>query len=185
MKMNYLARVMAGLLVLGAATGLTSCFEDDDSVAVKYKEWRQRNEQYVLDEEARMEGGVAYYSKIVPSWAPNAFSLVHWHNDRSLTQENLSPMDNSTVQITYELFDIDGKKLSDSFSNADSLYTSKPNQNIVGMWATLTNMHVGDSVTIVMPSQAGYGEVARGEILPYSTLIYNVKLRAITAYEVP
>lgn len=179
-------RIFSFLLLAIITAGMTSCFNDDDSVAEKYKEWREQNDKYVLEQEARTdENGDPYYTKIIPSWAPQAYSLVHWHNDRSQTAGNLSPMDNSTVQIKYELFNVEGEKLSDSFSNTDSLYTSRPSQNIVGMWATLTNMNVGDSVTIVIPSQAGYGELIRGNIPPYSTLVYNVKLKAIKAYEVP
>ena len=94
-------------------------------------------------------------------------------------------MDNSTVAITYELFNIDGKKISDSFANPDRLYISKPSQNIIGVWAALTNMNVGDSVTMVIPSAAGYGESNRTDIPPYSTLVYNIKMKAITAYEMP
>lgn len=174
------------LLLCSAGLMMTSCFDDDDSIAVKYKEWKEKNEQYLLDAEAqRGEDGNLYYTKIVPSWAPNAYVLIHWHNDRALNAGALSPMDNSTTQITYELFNIDGDRLSDSFSNTDSLYTSKPSSNIIGMWTALTHMNVGDSVTMVIPSQAGYGERNYSGILPYSALIYNVKLKAIPAYEVP
>ena len=174
------------LLLCSAGLALTGCFEDAETTAEKYKEWKQRNEQYVLEAEAKTdEDGQPYYTKLAPSWAPDAFALVHWHNDRDLTKDNLQPMDNSTTQITYELFDIDGESISNSFSNRDSLYTSRPSQNITGVWYPLTQMNVGDSVTIVIPSQAGYGEMNYSGIKPYSTLIYNIKLKAITAYEVP
>ena len=159
---------------------LTGCFDDSDSVADKYKEWRTLNQNYFDSVENTGE-----YTRIVPDWAPGGYTLAKWHNDRTLTENNLSPMDNSVVNITYELFDINGKRLSDSFARQDSVYSSRPNQNIIGVWAALTNMHVGDSVTLVIPSQAGYGEVERTGIPPYSTLIYNIKMKAIPAYEVP
>ena len=166
--------------------GITSCFKDEEPTSEKYKEWRERNMAYVADAEAmKAPDGSAYYTKVSPSWAPQTFVLVHWHNDRALTASNLSPMDNSTTQITYELYDVDDTKLSDSFNNPDSLYTSRPSDNIVGMWAALTHMNVGDTVTMVIPYHAGYGESKHGDILPYTTLIYNVKLKAIPAYEVP
>ena len=186
-KGRYISRILilTGLLAF-SSTLLTSCFEDEETTAEKYKEWRQSNMEYVEEAENKTnENGTPYYTRIAPSWAPEAYSLVHWHNDRSQNSQNLVPMDNSTVQITYELFDIEGKRLSDSFNNRDSVYTSKPAQNIVGVWAPLTQMNVGDSVTIVIPYQSGYGEVKYGDILPYSTLIYNIKLKAITAYEIP
>lgn len=174
-------------MLLGiSGIALTGCFEDKESIAEQYKDWREKNEQYIVEAEGmKNDDGSSFYTRIVPSWAPNAFVLMHWHNDRSLTASNLMPMDNSTTKITYELFNVDGEKLSDSFSNTDSLYTSRPSSNIIGMWSALTHMNVGDSVTMVIPSQAGYGIRATGGILPYSTLIYNVKLKAVTAYEVP
>lgn len=179
-------KALVAFLSCGIGLTLTSCFNDDDSNSEKYKEWRTQNEQFLTEAEAMTNSdGSAYYEKIVPSWAPNTYVLVHWHNDRALTASNLSPMDNSTTQIKYELMNINNVTVSTSYANADSLYTSKPSQNIIGMWTALTHMNVGDSVTMVIPSNAGYGEVSYGDILPYSTLIYNVKLKAITAYEVP
>lgn len=177
--------VLATMTFMGMT--LSSCFDDPESTYDKYKDWREQNDKYIADAEALLNNdGTAYYSKIVPSWAPETFVLLHWHNNRELTKDNLMPMDNSTTQITYELFDIEGNAISNSFSQPDSVYTSKPFQNIIGMWAALTNMNVGDSVTMVIPSQAGYGEsTSRSEIKPYSTLIYNVKLKAVTAYEIP
>lgn len=185
-SLNNLHRVLLLSAVFSMAAALTGCFNDPESTAEKYKEWREKNEAYVAEQELRTNtDGTPYYVKIAPSWAPDAYALVHWYNDRSQTENNLSPMDNSTVQITYELFDIEGKRLSDSFAATDSLYTSRPSQNIIGVWAPLTHMNVGDSVAIIIPYQAGYGEIGNGTINPYSTLVYNIKLKNIKAYEVP
>lgn len=179
-------RLLPALAISCTGLALTGCFSDEETTEEKYAEWRERNTQYVAEAmEKKNEDGTPYYEKIVPDWAPAAYVLIHWHNDRALTEKNLSPMDNSTVKMTYELFDIDGNKISDSFSNTDSVYTSRPLQNIVGMWAAMTTMHVGDTATLVMPSQAAYGEMSNGAVLPYSTLVYNVKMKAITAYEIP
>lgn len=182
---KYLSALTGALYIVAGCCALTSCLEgDDDSTAKKYAEWREKNEKFVAEAEAKMENGARYYTRIEPSWAPEAFSLVHWHNDRSLTEKNLSPLDNSTVEITYELFDIEGNRIGDSFANIDSIYRSRPSQNILGVWAPLTHMHIGDSVTIVLPSQSGYGERSYGSIQPYSALVYNIKMKAIPAYEV-
>lgn len=175
-------------VVTAALLGLamTSCFKDEPTTAEKYQEWREKNEQYLAEAALKEDSsGESYYKRIVPDWAPNTYVLVHWHNDRALTAGNLSPMSNSTVKIKYELYDIDGERLSDSYSNNDSTYTSRPSQNIIGMWAAMTAMSVGDSVTMVIPASAGYGNVMHGSIPPYSTLVYNVKLKSIPAYEIP
>lgn len=187
MRLNSLSirRFLPFVLAGATAIGTISCLKEKDSTSDQYKEWRETNEAYVLNAEDSVDDtGNAFYERLVPSWAPEAYVLIHWYNDRSQTANNLSPMDNSTVKITYELFNINGDTLATSFAAADSVYTSKPNNNIIGVWASLTQMHVGDSVRLVIPYKAGYGDVSYGGIPPYSTLIYNVKLKAITAYEV-
>ncbi|MDE6074493.1 MAG: FKBP-type peptidyl-prolyl cis-trans isomerase, partial [Muribaculaceae bacterium] len=48
----------------------------------------------------------------------------------------------------------------------------------------LEKMHVGDSVEVIIPYQAGYGASSSGSILPYSTLRFGIKLVNIPYYEV-
>ena len=96
-------------------------------------------------------------------------------------------MDNSTVDVIYECKYVNGTVLDTSYRNTtygDSIYRCKPSDNIVGFWAMLTNMHVGDSVTCVIPMNAAYG-VSSTSVMPYSTLVYNMKLKAIHSYELP
>lgn len=165
---------------------LSSCLGDKDDVPSDYTEWRQRNIDYVDEAALLTEDGLMVYEKISPVWAPGEFVLMKWHNDRALTQKNLTPLDNSLVNIKYEFENIDGDYWGDSYSSktyGDSIYQSKPCQNIIGMWTALTNMHVGDSVTVIIPASAGYGSMERSPILPYSTLIYKVKLTEIVSFE--
>lgn len=183
--MNAIIRRLM-LLASPAVMLLSSCVGESavEENAKRYSEWKDRNELYFLQQEALTdEAGQPYFERIIPSWAPAAYTLIKWHNDRSLTAGNLQPLDNSTVEFTYELFDIDGRRIQDSFANTDSVYSARPNSNIVGVWTALTNMHVGDTVSVIIPSQAGYGGVSNGNILPYSTLIYNIKLKSISAYQ--
>lgn len=165
---------------------LTSCLNGDDDSLTEYAEWKQQNEEYVLKMELLTENGEKVYTKVTPTWATFDYVLIKWHNNRSLTQNNLVPMSTSTVNIKYEMEDIEGNSLGDSYSNTtygDSIYQSCPNQNIVGMWAAMTSLHVGDSVTIVIPAMSAYGASGRGEIKPYSALIYHMKMKSIPAYE--
>ncbi|MDE7081253.1 MAG: FKBP-type peptidyl-prolyl cis-trans isomerase [Muribaculaceae bacterium] len=176
------------LAAIGAvtATCLTSCLNDDEP---DYNEWQQLNSQYVAEKEALTEGGIPVFTKLTPSWAPAAFTLVKWENDRNLTAKNLQPMDNSLVRVQYALDDIYGNRISDSYSATasygDSIYQTRPMDNIVGFWNTLTEMRVGDEVTCIIPASAGYGNVQNGAIPPYSTLVYKIKLVSIPRYEVP
>lgn len=180
-KIKY---IVSGLLIL--STALSSCLKDD---TVDYTEWEQQNTKFVADaENEKNPDGTSKYLRIAPDWAPKAFCLVKWENDRSLTAGNLRPLSNSVVRVKYDLESIEGKRISDSYSSTtygDSIYQTRPNSNIVGFWNCVTNMNVGDSVTCIMPYVSAYGETGSGSIKPYSTLVYHIKLVSIPAYELP
>ena len=163
---------------------LTGCLGDD--TPDYYSEWKKQNDEWLLDFEAQTVAGINGYTKLTADWAPQNSVFVKWHNDRALTERNLSPLSTSTVDITYAMENIEGKKLGNSFAAfiyGDSIYRSRPHQNIAGMWIAMLNMHVGDSVTMVIPYLSGYGARATGAILPYSNLIYHVKMKGIPNYE--
>ncbi len=181
MKYSIIPTLLAAMLIM-----VSSCIKDN---TVDYTEWEQKNTAFVAAAEAeRNPDGSPTYTRIVPDWAPNAFSLVKWENDRTLTEKNLRPLSNSVIKVKYDLEDIEGRRISDSYTSTtygDSIYLCRPNQNIIGFWNCVTNMHVGDSVTCIMPYVSGYGSTANGSVKPYSTLIYHIKLVDITAYELP
>lgn len=190
--MNIIKYILHAAAVLLIAPGITSCLGDDDNNSFDYNAWKNENETYYTRMEDTIGAdGKKVFEKITPVWAPGVTILAQWHNDRSLTASNLVPMDNSTVKVTYDAFYVNGVTLDSSkwahtgssWDLSDSTYICKPSDNIVGFWAMLTNMHVGDSVTCVIPQNAAYG-ASSTSTLPYSTLVYHMKLKAITAYEV-
>lgn len=164
------------LIILALCAICQSCL-NSNNIYDKYKEWRDQNDEYMNKRifEQNPDGSMKYM-RINPKWAPNILVLMQWHNDTTQTSKLLSPLDNSTIGIKYEGFLIDSTAFDNSFSLADSLYVTKPKNNILGMRAALPFMHVGDSVTMLIPSAAAYGESESGAIKPYSTLIFNVKL---------
>ena len=163
--------------------GLSSCLSDDDKDSFDYDAWINKNETYLAEKAAEIDAdGKKVYERIEPVWAPGVYVLARWHNDRTLTAGSLVPMDNSTVDVVYECTYVDGTVLDTSANRTDSTYTCKPSDNIVGFWTMLTNMHVGDSVTCVIPMNAAYG-AASSRVIPYSTLVYHMKLKSIKAYE--
>ncbi|MDE6342119.1 MAG: FKBP-type peptidyl-prolyl cis-trans isomerase [Muribaculaceae bacterium] len=185
MKIRHI--IFSALAAVMASGALSSCLGNDDPT-FDYASWISRNEAYVTSKADSVgPDGKKVFEKLVPSWAPGVFILAQWHNDRELTKNNLVPMDNSTVDVIYECKYVDGTVLDSSYKNTtygDSVYRCKPNANIAGFWAMLTSMHVGDSVTCVIPMNAAYGASTSNSVLPYSTLIYNMKLKRIHAYEV-
>lgn len=178
--------ILPALAALFLSSALSSCLGNDEDT-IDYNAWRQLNEKYLADAEAeRNDDGTPVYERISPSWATGVYVLAKWHNDRSLTAGSLVPLDNSTVDVIYECKYADGTVLDSSYKQTqygDSVYRCMPNANIVGFWTMLTRMHVGDSVTCIIPMNAAYGTVSTS-VLPYSTLIYNMKLKRIHAYEV-
>lgn len=156
---------------------LPSCL---DSEVDEYEAWALENNAFIASLDT------FEYRPMAPSWAPDHPIYIKWHNDRSQTAGNLVPISTSTVRVKYEMEDINGKSLGNSYkSNGDSIYETQPNLNIVGFWATLTCMHVGDSVSVVIPYISAYNNVSRGSIKPYSNLIYHLKLVSMPAYEKP
>lgn len=170
-----------GFLILPAALALmSSCLNNDDE-SEDYKEWRQKNNEYIVSAENSKE-----YEKIVPNWDKASFTLMKWHNDRKKTEGSLKPLDNSTIAVKYLLTNIEGDTIDSSYkmtTYGDSIYHCRPCDMITGFWIATTNMHVGDSVTAVIPYTSGYGITGSGAVLPYSTLIFQIKLKSIVAWE--
>lgn len=164
----------AALLVLASA-----CIESDQD---DYEDWRMQNDEFITKIDTRE------YKRVTPVWAPMNSVYIKWHNDTNLTRKNLVAMSTSTVNIKYEMEDINGKKLGNSYSmttNGDSVYQSTPNQNIIGMWATMTTIHEGDSVTVIMPYSSAYGSSSTSSFQPYTNLIYHMKLMKVVSWEKP
>ena len=181
--MNIRKHIVHAVAALLFAPLLSSCLNDDDN-SFDYKDWRNKNEDYFLRMTDTVANGKNVYEKITPDWAPGVYILARWHNDRSLTAANLKPMDNSTVDVVYKGSYYNGAVFDSSYNEVDSVRTFTPTTLVVGFWTMLTNMHVGDSVTCVIPQNAGYGS-SGSSILPYSTLVFDIKLKAIKAYEIP
>lgn len=176
-KLRYLAPLAVALLPL-----MASCLKDDPYET--YEEWRVENTAYFDS----IERGIPAngFEKVAPKWDPASAILMKWHNNRALTAGNLMPLDNSTVDVKYLLTNVKGDTIDSSYkltANGDSIFRCQPTALITGFWIALTNMHVGDSVTTVIPWQAGYGAGGSGNILPYSTLIFQIKLDSIVALE--
>lgn len=171
---NFIITLFCGFLALP----FCSCLKGE---ADEYESWKALNNEYVANLDK------SEYTEVIPDWAPQNSVYIKWHNDRSKTANNLVAMSTSTVDMKYELEDIEGNSLGNSYSAAsgDSVYQSKPNSNIVGMWIAMTTMHVGDSATLVIPYPSAYGAAKTGSIKSYSTLIYRVKIKDVKAFEKP
>ena len=168
------------IMAIVAVTMLDSCL--GKNVYDEYEDWRETNDEWFQQQAASGQ-----YTKIVAPWDPSAQVLLRWHNDTMLTRNNLKPLITSTVDVKYHLKIYDGTPVDSSYlstSPADSIYRSLVTSNVEGWIIALTNMHVGDSCTAIVPYQQGYGSYNRGELLkPYTTLVFDIKLVDIYKYK--
>lgn len=160
--------------------------DDDDSKSDDYAEWKARNELFVDQQAALSTDGVPVFEKVTPVWSPLTFYLRQWLSDRSLTEGELTPLDNSLVSVSYRLENIDGTVLDSTYwdkTDPDEGYITHPYENVIGFHHLLTTMRPGDEAKIVVPASAGYGNLSHGSVQPYSTLVFTVKLLSIKQYE--
>lgn len=179
---------LAFLALPAALLAMSSCLSDEERTYKDYTEWRNQNTEYFDNAKAATINGVKQYEEIVPDWDKGTTILMQWHNNRSLTADKLVPLSNSTVDIKYILTTIEGDTIDSSYSQTvygDSIYRCRPNNMITGFQIALTNMHVGDTITTVIPYNAGYGYSGSGSVQPYSTLIFGIKLVGIDTWETP
>lgn len=180
-------KILYILLLVATAMGVTSCL--GNGVEDTYKDWREANEKWFLGETTKLDdNGHLFYEAIVAPWDPNARVYVHWFNDRSLTEENLSPLYTSTVDVKYIGRVYNGTPFDSTYlstSPRDSVVRLTLGSGLIEGWGiALPNMHVGDSCRILINYQQGYGTYNKGDIIkPFSALQFDLKLVDIYKYE--
>ena len=169
-------------MAIVAITMLDSCL--GKSVEDEYKNWRESNDEWY-----HRQATSGQYTVLTASWDPSAHALICWHNDTMLTRNNLKPLISSTVDVKYRLSLYDGTRVDSSYTSlsvtqSDSIYRSLVSNNVEGWMIALTHMHVGDSCTVIIPYQQGYGSTKKSDVLlPYSNLVFDMKLVDIYKYK--
>jgi len=168
------------LFVALALTQLCSCL--GDNTWDQYKDWRNANNEWYSQQKASGE-----YQTITAPWDASAEVLMHWHNDTLSTRNNLKPLLSSTVDVKYHGRLYDDVAFDSSYrskSPADSIFRTTINSGVIEGWMiALTNMHVGDSCTVIIPYEQAYGSSSSSSIKPYSVLIFDMKLKDIYGYK--
>ncbi len=176
-------------LIFIIATIAIGCSSDDNNVWEEYADWREANINWFNEQQNRTnDDGSKYYTQLEPSWYAGQHILIHYFNDRKLTEGNLSPLYTSTVDVKYKGWLYNGESFDSSYGNTatygDSLYRVRCNNVILGWSAALEDMRIGDSCEIVIPYQMAYGEQNTGSIKPYSALKFHIKLVDIPFYQI-
>ncbi|MDE7386100.1 MAG: FKBP-type peptidyl-prolyl cis-trans isomerase [Muribaculaceae bacterium] len=168
--------------LIAAMAVFTSCHDDDNWK--DYTEWRDANNAWIQQQGMLLdENGKAFYTRVYPAWNKSAYVYMHYFNDRSLTEGNLTPLYTSTVSVKYKGRLYNDIAFDSSYTNVDSLFTTTLGSVIDGWGIALQDMRVGDSARVVIPYQQGYGSTASGSIPPYSALQFDIKLVDIPYYE--
>lgn len=174
------------ILLFGLSSLAISCGDSGNSWT-EYTEWRNTNiEWYLAQKEKKNPDGTPYYKELSPSWYTNSGVLIHYFNDRKLTEGNLSPMLTSQIAVKYKGELYNGSVFdSTTTSTADSVRTFSLSGTVNGWKVALTDMRVGDTCEVILPYTMGYGAGGNTSITPYSTLKFGIKLVDIPAYEIP
>ncbi len=176
------------VLIIAGAWAFSACSSDSKTVYEMYSEWYEENETWLQEQKSLTDAdGSPYYSTIVPSWNNQAYVLIHYYNDRSLTAGNLSPLYTSTVDTRYHLYYCDDTPI-DSSTNittyGQGIFRTKLSEVIDGWSIALLDMRCGDSAEVIIPYAQGYGVSTSSSVLPYSNLRFQIKLVDIPYYGV-
>ena len=170
MKLNRIFPIFTALALLI----LPACFHDEDEK--DFTDWRNQNLEYIENISRLTENGEPVYTALTPVWDKSITVYMKWHNEGERNPSEVTPLSTSTCVVKYTLTNIEGDTLDSSAS-----YTCVPNAMVTGFMAALTHMRVNDTVTAVIPYNAGYGQYSYGGILPYSTLIFGIRLESIVS----
>lgn len=172
------------LLIFPLLALVSASCSDNENDPNKYLEWMEANNTWLQEQTAKLNpDGTSYYTKLTPEWNSNAYVLIHYFNDRKLTEGNLSPLYTSTISVKYSGRLYDDTPFDSSYRMTDSLYTAKLSSNINGWWIALSDMRVGDSAKVVIPAAQAYGSSSSGIIPPFSALQFDIKLVDIPYYQ--
>lgn len=179
------------LLIISVAVlaGIAAACHDDEAQTTwdTFADWREVNDAWIKEmQERKNPDGSPYYRQLVPEWNPSAYVLIHYFNDRALTEGNLSPLYTSVVDVRYVGRDCKGAGFDSSTlvnSYGPGIQRFACNGVIQGWSIALQDMRVGDTCEIIVPYGAAYGASTAGTILPYSALQFNLRLADIYRYE--
>lgn len=175
--------------IFAFAAIVSSCITDGESVWEQYAEWRETNENWFNEQKVRTDSnGLKYYNEISPEWDTTQSVLIHYFNNRKLTEGNLSPLYSSTVDVKYKGCLYNEVPFDSSYTltaaYGDSIYRTECKKVILGWIVALEKMRVGDSCEVIIPQNLAYKDQDKGIIKPYSALKFHIKLVDIPFYEI-
>lgn len=164
------------ILVLFASFSMTSCLNDDNYET--YEDWRVENENYFSKMIDTLDAnGDKYYTEL-KSLAFPSYKILY-HELEAGNEDGRVPFYTSTVMTDYAGHLYNTNVNFDEGTNV----VFKVNEVIPGWTLALQNMKEGAKWRIVIPWELAYGSTGNTSILPFSTLVFDVKLVKITKWE--
>jgi len=177
---------------------ITSCLFsacDETSEVNEYADWRNRNQRFVdsiaaVAEENADGNWRIYKSYTLPPDNPNDLTVVKDVNNYVYChiEENgtgtTSPIYTDSIRASYRVWLINDMLIDQSFRGEFNPAISVPSKfsmssTIIGWTTALQQMRTGDSWTIYIPYELGYGKRQSGEVPGYSALKYWVNLAGV------
>ncbi|MDR0938139.1 MAG: FKBP-type peptidyl-prolyl cis-trans isomerase [Mediterranea sp.] len=178
------------LLLLTVALG--ACGETEE--VSRYDNWRTRSDAF-MDSIAKVYQDQQSGELNVTDEKDRLYAFQDQTNGKTIYVKKIesgsgtvSPYFTSTVNAYYRMSYFNGDVVQQNFSGdaptgvGDAPATFTISSLITGWQYTLIYMKVGDFWTIYIPYESGYADGTGGDgtLQPYSALVYNVKLDAIT-----
>jgi FKBP-type peptidyl-prolyl cis-trans isomerase len=133
-------------------------------------------EKYHQSEEAEMEVLKKYLQNSNITVAPTPSGLYFVEQVKGTGKQ---PQINDVVSVHYTVKLIDGLVIETSLDKEPITFKLGTNQVVKAWDEGITKMRVGGKAIIIAPSKIAYGEKGQGDILPYSTLVFEVELISI------
>lgn len=181
------------LLALLAPLFFASCSEEDNTVE-EFPDWENTNNAYFASLYNYAAGVTDGSWKVIKNFTFN--DDIEATAENSIVVEVLEagtgsgcPMYTDSVLVDYRGRLLpstsyeDGYVFDQSYDGDYNPATAKPAKLYVGgvvdgFATVLQYMHIGDHWRVYIPYQLGYGEVDNGDIPAYSTLVFDIALRA-------
>ena len=173
-------KILPILLFVTLLLPMTSCMDNDDSTWEQYREWREYNQSWLLEELTRTNAdGTSYYTQCIMPTDPQA--VIYMHRIGESNSEALQPLFTSTTKVNYTL-----KLANDSVLDKATDFVSQLSSTslITGWSLAVMQLHVGDTAQFILPYNVGYGSIGSTNILPYTNLQFNIRLVDIEGFEV-
>ena len=179
---------------------LASCSEDDNTVE-EFPDWRNTNEAYFSDILSTAKANTDGSWKVFLSYAledtipttDNDYIAVKVLREGPSAADDVNyehcPMFTDSVKVNYrgrlvpstsyaEGYVFDQSYVSDEPDNTSLPVKFRVGDLVTGFTTALQYMHIGDYWRVYIPYWLGYGSTGSTSIPAYSTLIFDIELKA-------